>query len=282
VLATTVFGRRAGFDVAAILWPRPGEEHAERTLRAAIAEGLEAYPATALTVPEVLIRRRRKDDFVIFAGGLSLSAALTYVDAVEELVHQVREGALPDPDTIVVALGTGTTLAGLLAGVALHGLKARLVGVEVAWNPLSRAGVLALAHAAVRARRGSLGPLHLGRRLVIDGAHVGSGYGQATALARRAAVVGLGVGLGLDPTYTAKAFSRALEEVHHPEFVGQSARRAATANETRPSPTPLVARPRQTLYWHTLSAVSLEPLLERAMPLDPALQKLLIRTGAPQ
>ncbi len=54
-----------------------------------------------------------------------------YVEAAIELAEQVGAGELPEPSHIVVALGSGGTAAGLLAGLKLAGLRSRLVCVLV-------------------------------------------------------------------------------------------------------------------------------------------------------
>lgn len=69
--------------------------------------------------------------------------------------------------------------------------------------------------------------------------------------------VGRNLGLGLDPTYTAKTFARVLELADTPRLGG---------------------RPLRVLYWHTLSSASLAPRLAAAPAFEalPAgLQELL-------
>jgi 1-aminocyclopropane-1-carboxylate deaminase/D-cysteine desulfhydrase-like pyridoxal-dependent ACC family enzyme len=75
----------------------------------------------------------------------------------------------------------------------------------------------------------------------VDGAHLGGGYGHPTEAGESATLSARRIGLELDPTYTAKTFARALEELR------------ATPGAKR-----------TVLYWHTLSAAPLTPLLENA------------------
>jgi 1-aminocyclopropane-1-carboxylate deaminase/D-cysteine desulfhydrase-like pyridoxal-dependent ACC family enzyme len=136
-------------------------------------------------------------------------------------------------------------VAGIVAGALREGLPARIVGVDVAVAPaLARAMVLALARLATRADSGSAGLSRLSRALEVDGAHLGGGYGHPTRSGSEASKVALGIGLRLDPTYTAKTFARALQELQSSRSPG--------------------SRPRRVLYWHTLSAAPVEPLLEDA------------------
>ena len=51
---------------------------------------------------------------------------LGYVNAGLELGEQVAAGALPEPAAVVVPLRSGGTVAGLLAGFMLAGLRSRL------------------------------------------------------------------------------------------------------------------------------------------------------------
>jgi D-cysteine desulfhydrase len=201
-------------------------------------------------------------------GGLGLDAMLAYVDAVGELRRQVERGEVPEPDSIVVAVGTGSTAAGLLAGCALHGMKTRIIGVLCASNPLARSWVVSLAARALHALGQSMHPFVLRHRLEIDPRQVGPGYGHPTEATKRAQEVGRAAGLHLDPTYTAKAFVRALRDTGYPGF-GQS------FDKVR------LARPRRTLYWHTLSETPLDSLLANAPALPAQVRRLFIPASTP-
>ena len=74
----------------------------------------------------------RRDGLVPYqipGGGHSPLGAVTYADAVEELAQQCSG---QQPDVIVVASGTGTTQAGLLAGIERRGWTTRVIGISVA------------------------------------------------------------------------------------------------------------------------------------------------------
>src|SRR5688572_25686364 len=113
VLATTLHGRRAGFDVAAILSPQPRSERAVKNLRVALALRLQAIPTSSMALsPVVLPTVLRQGDFVVGPGGSTLHGTLGYVDAAFELAGQVERGEMPAPDIIVVALGSAGTAGG--------------------------------------------------------------------------------------------------------------------------------------------------------------------------
>ena len=197
--------------------------------------------------------------YFVTVGGSSAVGSLGYVDAARELAAQVRGGEMPEPDLVVVALGSGGTVAGLAAGLEAEGLQSKVLGVIVAeppWFVAWRARRLAracLRRTGVRARRG-----WLDERMTIDGRWLGAGYGHATDAGERATTEAAEAGLTLDPTYTAKTFAAATARV-----------RAWSEGAT----------PRTVLYWHTLSSAPVTPLLERAPnedALDPRVRELFV------
>jgi D-cysteine desulfhydrase len=176
----------------------------------------------------------------------------SYVEAVRELQVQIEQGLLPEPEAIVVALGTGSTAAGLLVGLATGTLGSKLHAVAAANSRWLRASVVLQAWRLARYLGLNVSWQELSARLLIDGSQAGDGYGVPTAAGSAALESARSVGLELEPTYTAKAFAAAL----------QRSRSAAGP----------------TLYWHTLSAHSMAPLLEGApelFELAPELRALL-------
>lgn len=237
VLATTLYARANGLATAAVLWPQPWSAHAEETLRAAVGAGLEAFTVgSRAAAPLGIARALGRGDYFLPPGGSSHIGALGYVAAVKELAQQIRAGEMPEPDAIVVALGSGGTAAGILAGVEREGLKAHVIGVDVAiGSAVAAVLVLVLARAA-----GAAAPLsRLARRLAVERRQLGAGYGHPTAAGAAATEEARALGLSLDATYTAKTFAAALDL-------------------TKRSPGQVV------LYWHTLSTRPLEPLLAGA------------------
>lgn len=241
VLATTLFGKRAGLRVAAILTPQPRTDHAVDNLRAAVGLGLEAHPVRSIVdIPRALARLLGRGDMLVPPGGSNVSGTLGYLDGAEELAASIRAGTVPLPDAIVVALGSGGTAAGLLAGVVRAGLSTRIIAVRIVEPILSgRLRTLALALAASRAAHASIEPQKLHAQLEVDGRWLGPGYGHATEAGEEASRLASEQGLKLDPTYTAKAFAAARSLVDE-------------------------GRHRRILYWHTLSSAPLAPLLEHA------------------
>ncbi|MET0493906.1 MAG: pyridoxal-phosphate dependent enzyme [Actinoplanes sp.] len=132
-----------------------------------------------------------QDGYVIPFGGTSAFSARGYVDCARELLAQ-----LPELDTVVVALGSGGTMAGLVAELGPE----RVLGVDTGALPDPRAtvsGLLDEMGAAVRPDD-----------LRINGGQIGAGYAALTDSVRAALRLAARTeGLFLDPTYTGRALA---------------------------------------------------------------------------
>jgi 1-aminocyclopropane-1-carboxylate deaminase/D-cysteine desulfhydrase-like pyridoxal-dependent ACC family enzyme len=241
VLACSIYGKRAGFEVAAVLSPQPRTEHAMTNLRIAIGQGLVVYPASSiLTAPFLLARMARRGDLIIGPGGSSVVGTTGYIDAAFELNDQIGRGELPLPDAIVLGLGSAGTAAGILAGCVGLGLRTKVLGVRIVepWM-MGKLRVAWLARRAGKSRKLDVGLTALLRCLEVDTQSLGAGYGRPTVEGTRAIEIAARWGLALDPTYTAKAFAAALRVVDGGRF-------------------------RNVLYWHTLSRSPMSELLAQA------------------
>jgi L-cysteate sulfo-lyase len=128
---------------------------------------------------------------VIPLGGSSALGARGYVDCATELLAQI-----PELDHVVVPLGTGGTMAGLVAALGPE----RVLGVDV--------GATTDAAERVRALVGELGFDFPRDSLRIRSDQIGSGYGAVTPGSRVALLeAARSEGIFLDPVYTAKALS---------------------------------------------------------------------------
>ncbi|MEI4277525.1 pyridoxal-phosphate dependent enzyme [Klenkia terrae] len=127
--------------------------------------------------------------FLIPLGGSSPTGARGYLACAAELEEQA-----PDLAHVVTAVGSGGTMAGLVAGLGAE----RVLGVDTGAvdDPVERVTAL------VEALGGSVGAL----RLRSD--QVGAGYGALTAAGEHAIRTAASTeGLVLEPTYTAKAMA---------------------------------------------------------------------------
>jgi len=165
------------------------------------------------------IARQLRDDgrkpFVIPLGASTATGALGFARGVGEIaVAGIK------PDVIVHATSSGGTQAGLIAGGALLGLRARVIGVS-ADDP---AGTLeATVRSLLDDIRICLGaaPASIGadRAIEIDDRFVGDGYGIPTPASTAALeLVARTEGILLDPVYTAKAMAGLISRISAGEF----------------------------------------------------------------
>jgi D-cysteine desulfhydrase len=243
-LATALFARRLGMRTVLVLVPQPDSEHVRRQLERIRATGAELhFPRgvwRAYTLAAWLRLGRAGPPanlpYFLRPGGSVPLGCLGYVEAAIELSEQIEAGELPEPSHLVVALGSGGTAAGLLAGLRLAGLRSRLVCVLV--NDLVRVDERTVAKLARRTlrllrKRGSgVGEVEIAAADVeIERGWLGPGYGHSTPAADRATeLFGEREDIALEPVYTSKAVAAMLELNRRGAF----------------GPGPL-------LYWHTYS-----------------------------
>ena len=135
---------------------------------------------------------------VIPHGGSNSYAAQAYVDCSGELLAQ-----LPGLDHVIVAFGSGATMAGLVAGLGAE----RVIGIDTGAvaDPCARLNELLDGMPDVRVRRADL---------QLDDGQVGGGYAALTPAAREAMRLAARTeGIFLDPTYTARALAGLLARV---------------------------------------------------------------------
>lgn len=139
---------------------------------------------------------------VIPFGGSNRDGALAYADAARELREQLRDrlddtGGLLEQVTSVVAVGSGGTMAGLVAELGPE----HVLGVHTGAVAAPGESVAALV-SAITAERLDPGTL----RLRTD--QVGVGYGRLTeATAAAIRLTARTEGIVLDPTYTGRAMA---------------------------------------------------------------------------
>lgn len=141
-------------------------------------------------------------------GGSNALAARGYVACAAEL-----EAQTPGADHVVVAVGSGGTMAGLVAGIG----AGRVLGVDTGAVPDARARVEAMV--AELASLGHSPPAAGDPALRLDRSQIGPGYEELTDQARRAIDdAGSCEALVLDPVYTAKALAGLTAAVEREEI----------------------------------------------------------------
>ncbi len=167
---------------------------------------------TTIRLVRLLARLRVGPHYFIPVGGHTWLGALGYVRAAVEIDDQARGLGVGDA-WLVVAAGSGGTLAGLLAGLHLAGSRLRPLGIDV--GKLWKDFPASVAHLAseVCARLGEPHTFDPALVPLVEGTYVGEAYGRPSdagnaALQRLARAEGI----LLDPVYTAKAFAGLLGE----------------------------------------------------------------------
>jgi len=149
-----------------------------------------------------------KKPFIIPYGGSNITGALGYVEAVRELKDQLIEKDL-NIDTIFFASSSGGTQAGLILGLELYNLNAKLMPIKIdkdeTQNLDMEAEVLEIVTQGTKL-------LNMDREYTIDEMTLNKNYNQAaygvltdkekTAINKLAKVEGI----LLDPVYTGRAF----------------------------------------------------------------------------
>lgn len=245
-LATALYAREQGFRTVLLLLDQPVDDVVRRELcwfqqAGAILHHTATPGRTKLLLPFILLRytdwRRRKLPYLLPPGGSTALSSVGYVNAALELADQVAAGELPEPKTVVVALGSAGTAAGLALGLHLAGLSSHLVAVRVSdVLTLTAETVARLANATAGLMRRRGADL---RSAAVDPAAItvvsdwlGQGYGYPTPEGERAKMLLQEKhGLTLDLTYTAKTMAALLALLEDGRLEGP------------------------TLYWHTYNAL---------------------------
>lgn len=238
VLATATHAARLGARTLPFRWRHDMNSTADR-VAALTLSACETAPVVRTTIGALLraqLRRRRRRDgarvHYVPLGAATPLGALAHVNAALELAGQVTAGLLPRPARIVVPLGSGGTMAGLALGVAIAGLDAEVIGVQV--TPAIIANLARVRRLVARTARliervtGAPVRRPGDRSYAVARGAYGGAYGRPLPAARVAAYeLERASGIRTDQTYTAKALAVALAI-------------AATEEEDEP-----------TLFWNT-------------------------------
>ncbi|MET0450008.1 MAG: pyridoxal-phosphate dependent enzyme [Aeromicrobium sp.] len=215
-LAAALYGREHGLRTVLGLVDQPVDDHVREQLRRLAASGavIHRYPSVRrlrLAAPWILARHSSggRLPYYLPAGGSSPVGSLGYVETALEIAAQVAAGAMPEPATVVTAVGSGGTAAGLALGLRLAGLRTRVLGVVV--NDSFRLDAVTVSRLArqtaalLRTRGADVDVEVQPDDLTASDAWMGETYGASTPGGTEALAVASGLGLDLEPVYTAKA-----------------------------------------------------------------------------
>lgn len=73
-----------------------------------------------------LLKKNGEKPFYLYGGGHTLQGGKIYIDAIQEVL---KSNFIPD--YIFIASGSGTTQAGILAGISKFGLNTKVIGISV-------------------------------------------------------------------------------------------------------------------------------------------------------
>lgn len=217
VLATTIFAKSLGMKTVAILAPQPVTDHVVKNLRAYAYYGTKAlllektYDAAKIIYqyPKRLIPRT----YFLQIGGSNAMGVLGFVNCAFEIKERIDSGKLPDLREIWVAAGSGGTVAGLMLGAKLCGLKAAIKGVRVSSpkmvNKYTIATLANMAAKLLASTDSSIPTIKFAPREVdLVRNCLGEGYGYETQEAKDAmAIISEFEGLKTEGTYTGKTIA---------------------------------------------------------------------------
>jgi D-cysteine desulfhydrase len=154
---------------------------------------------------------------VIPPGGSIPAGIVGMVRAGLELAVQVREGVLPEPDHVVLPLGSGGSAVGIALGLAMSGLETEVVGVVVVERMLSPNVVIQRLFEGARRhlRRLGIDPGDRRPRLRLERRFVGPAYGVPSAASLSACAQLSPHALALEPVYGGKAMAAILADVDY-------------------------------------------------------------------
>ncbi|MGA8988588.1 1-aminocyclopropane-1-carboxylate deaminase/D-cysteine desulfhydrase [Aeromicrobium sp.] len=218
-LAAALYGREHGLRVVLGLVDQPIDDHVRGQLDRLASSGAEMYRCRTvgrlrIAAPWILARhaRRGRLPYYLPAGGSSPIGSLGYVETALEIAEQVKAGEMPEPATLVTAVGSGGTAAGLALGLRLAGLRTRVLGIVV--NDSFRLDAVTVTRLAnrtaslLRDRGADVGTVVGPHDLDTTSAWMGDTYGAATTAGLESLELAAErEELDLEPVYTAKAMA---------------------------------------------------------------------------
>ncbi|MEE4601660.1 MAG: D-cysteine desulfhydrase family protein [Desulfobacteraceae bacterium] len=195
---------------AEIVWITPDEYKQRDEFMAREAATLQTSGRKAYTIP---------------MGASNALGALGYIRAMEELVNDIANslGGGNRPCTIINAVGSGGTSAGLILGAKLFDVRARIAGVNVSDDRAYFVRAIGdICEQAIADYHLDVEFSRQGDVEIIDG-YVGEGYGLSKDEELDLICdVARTEGIFLDPVYTGKAFFGMIQELkRNPKCFGE-------------------------------------------------------------
>ena len=232
--ATAMAARKLGLDPILVVFadpppdPRQGNLLLNRLLGARMVYlGWAGKPNPARTIESAIGQMRLlaavypglagRGHYVIPVGGFTPLGAVGYAAAAAELSAQ-GDAAGMTIDYVVLAGGTGTTAAGLIAGFRAIRRPTRVIAVDVGrlWHNFATSILrLAVRTSDLLGRPAAFGPVDL----ELHAGYVGGGYGVPSREGQAAIeLLARTEGLMLEPVYTGKAMAGLVDLVRRGRF----------------------------------------------------------------
>lgn len=246
VQAAGLLGRHAGFAVDAVVFPHRGQTFDDPEIALLQRASVRVFRRSSML--GALLQAHwlgwHQHAAVIPLGASSPVATLGHVAAALELVEQVRTGVLPEPQRLFLPFATGGSVAGLLIGFALAGVRTRVIAVRTVERIIARRSRLERLVRQTLTVLGfptSLLPACLQRLELIDDAQLGRGFRDVPASVATAVTQAAAYGLALEPVFSGKAFAALLNALTAAEggellFWNTHDHRPTSIAATQPSP----------------------------------------------
>jgi D-cysteine desulfhydrase len=212
VAATALHGAAHGFEVEAVLFPQPDDDHVRALQQAEKAAGATLHHVRS--VVDVLSYRLRHDRQTAWlaGGGSSAQGTLGWVAGGGEILRQLDEGELPPIDAVYCALGSCGTVAGLWWSLR-RARPIELVAVCAVERPVGVWMTRRLVRGVSRLLT-DLDETPAGDRprLRVEHRFVGRGYGWPSPESLAAVARARDFGLELEPIYTGKVMAALLSD----------------------------------------------------------------------
>ena len=217
VRATAVYGKASGFRVECLLFKQPPTEYSDANYRMTCENADRVYEVKRMSTMFARYAYEQtktvlgigKERYFIPAGGSSPLGSVGYVKAVLELKSQIEADLLPEPRFVFVPVGTCGTIAGLIVGVRLAGLRTQIVGIRVADSVVANSWAISRMVRRILRLIGAVDAHDINpRRIELWHGDFGKGYAIPTEAGTRAvAMMAEHEGITLENTYTGKTLA---------------------------------------------------------------------------
>ena len=219
VLATTLFSKDLKLNLDAVVLPQPHSDLVDHAIHHAISAGANLFPASSELIAALKILKimtfssmRGERPYFINLGGSSAYGVLGSVLGAFELLEQVDAKMAPKEGSIYVALGSGSTAAGLALGLVLANRPRPIKAIQVTSSVVvNRFVINRLLVAAAKLLVGPEQQKELVSKALllieIDDQMLGQGYGYPTSQSTMALDEARLDNLLLDPIYTSKVYA---------------------------------------------------------------------------